>query len=601
MEGETAVKQMYGHETLGQGYIRLLILDPAAAFDDTIECHLETHELSPNLTYNALSYVWGDATDTKDITVAGQVWPVTVNLESALRHFRNRSEKCVLWVDALCINQANLAERSIQVQQMTWVYFRASRVLVWLGDSTEHTGRAIDALHFMARAIKEWNDSSTCYFCSEDQNLRNEFGDDIFERYVELVRSPWWSRLWTLQESLLNANPYFFRGSFTFDLNELYLLYYVSDSCKYWHPEIGSIVVTTSPTFEGKASLQLTRDNWQLCQPTGIQPYMALDKLLLYSRTRESTDPRDKLFGLGIFFSELLDWDLLDYSLSPSEVFTMVQLEIMDASRSLDILSAVTPNNMNQDRTWMVDWAYKWPDISHVYASLTRVSNISNCSAGGNKFTCPELITSKTLAFSGHIIDRIRVTGTEYNTDYHILTILRTWARELCLQLHGEDFTILLQTIFVSCYFKHAPPPHPFTPEFVSKVVERLQHLISSGIMEEPKCPNDPLHPLHYQVTFPIFLRRPFITERGYIGFAPASAQPRDLICVLCGGKALYVIREATDEGPLSDQEAAFSFPEFRGPRYKLVGDAYIEGLMQGEGMEMLDEAEAKEQTIMLI
>jgi hypothetical protein len=42
-----------------------------------------------------------------------------------------------LWIDAICINQADLDERKQQVQLMRDVYSGASRVVVWLREKVK--------------------------------------------------------------------------------------------------------------------------------------------------------------------------------------------------------------------------------------------------------------------------------------------------------------------------------------------------------------------------------------------------------------------------------------------------------------------------------
>jgi hypothetical protein len=61
-------------------------------------------------------------------------------------------------LDAVCINQANLAEREFQIAAMRSVYASASRILVWLGLASEASSRRpplqstplliLNALHF---------------------------------------------------------------------------------------------------------------------------------------------------------------------------------------------------------------------------------------------------------------------------------------------------------------------------------------------------------------------------------------------------------------------------------------------------------------------
>jgi hypothetical protein len=46
---------------------------------------------------------------------------------------RAADNDCVIWVDALCINQEDGKEEGIQVHKTKPIYARASRVIVWLG------------------------------------------------------------------------------------------------------------------------------------------------------------------------------------------------------------------------------------------------------------------------------------------------------------------------------------------------------------------------------------------------------------------------------------------------------------------------------------
>lgn len=75
--------------------------------------------------------------------VDGLEFDVTSNLEAALRALRSRGHKKV-WVDALCINQKDLTERSLQVLRMGIIYSKAKNVLVWLGPASKESDSAFD-------------------------------------------------------------------------------------------------------------------------------------------------------------------------------------------------------------------------------------------------------------------------------------------------------------------------------------------------------------------------------------------------------------------------------------------------------------------------
>jgi hypothetical protein len=83
--------------------IRLLVLYPGQQ-DEPIHCSLELHYIDELQTYEALSYVWGDASLTSPIYI-GPSWTkfdATTNLACALSHLRFHDKNRVLWVDALC-------------------------------------------------------------------------------------------------------------------------------------------------------------------------------------------------------------------------------------------------------------------------------------------------------------------------------------------------------------------------------------------------------------------------------------------------------------------------------------------------------------------
>jgi len=113
--------------------------------NDPIRCRLNEISLDDKtetaLPYEALSYVWGKPVGTRPIECAGGTLMVTPNCELALRHLRLARRERVLWIDAMCINQASAQEKSVQVPLMGDVYARATRVLVWLGPGNDETGR----------------------------------------------------------------------------------------------------------------------------------------------------------------------------------------------------------------------------------------------------------------------------------------------------------------------------------------------------------------------------------------------------------------------------------------------------------------------------
>ncbi|KAJ3486687.1 hypothetical protein NLG97_g6564 [Lecanicillium saksenae] len=87
--------------------------------------------------FQALSYAWGPPERTRRLFIDNRVLYITENLYLALRDFQRQSvASAYVWADAVCINQADLAERSAQVLLMGEIYHTAFSVQIWIGPST---------------------------------------------------------------------------------------------------------------------------------------------------------------------------------------------------------------------------------------------------------------------------------------------------------------------------------------------------------------------------------------------------------------------------------------------------------------------------------
>lgn len=105
--------------------------------------------------YRALSYVWGDATKKRPITVDGLHFMITRNLYDFLVQARVPLQRVSpYWVDALCINQADNEEKAAQVNMMGDIYQNCWQCIVWLGKEERDDG-VKEAFQFM-RLIEKW-------------------------------------------------------------------------------------------------------------------------------------------------------------------------------------------------------------------------------------------------------------------------------------------------------------------------------------------------------------------------------------------------------------------------------------------------------------
>ena len=129
------VRQVYHKLNATSSELRVLRLLPHEENLD-ICCELQTHQLDSCVPYEALSYYWGhlDSAPPYFVTLNGHIWRVTENLWRALFRLQRSSSVRILWVDALCINQSDVSERTHQVQMMGKIYSHAQHTIVWLGE-----------------------------------------------------------------------------------------------------------------------------------------------------------------------------------------------------------------------------------------------------------------------------------------------------------------------------------------------------------------------------------------------------------------------------------------------------------------------------------
>ncbi|KAJ0280720.1 hypothetical protein COL940_006040 [Colletotrichum noveboracense] len=113
----------------------------------TLSLKLRKVLLDDNETsYSALSYVWGSPIETQQIEINGRLFYITENLNDALWQLHRNGVDPWLWIDAICIQQSDLAEKTHQVGMMRDIFSNAATVYIWLGPGTEEADQAMDLI-----------------------------------------------------------------------------------------------------------------------------------------------------------------------------------------------------------------------------------------------------------------------------------------------------------------------------------------------------------------------------------------------------------------------------------------------------------------------
>jgi hypothetical protein len=172
--------------------LRLLRLRPASDEQGDIDCELvervfpEDSTAAP-LNYEAMSWYWGRGKQDQILRIhKGDnvfAFNISQNLKSALWALRRHNTVRQLWIDAICIDQANTKERNEQVPKMDIIYGNARSVCIWLGEGDEQSKVAIDFIK--QKVLQLWEFDKLI----EDRNMAEQW-----RALVLLMKRPWFSR-----------------------------------------------------------------------------------------------------------------------------------------------------------------------------------------------------------------------------------------------------------------------------------------------------------------------------------------------------------------------------------------------------------------------
>lgn len=171
---------------------RLLRLLPASSTED-VACEMQPFSLLDGRkpVYKALSYTWGAHPCEHEISLNGAIVCVRKNLYSFLLQMQveKRNRKSWFFVDALCINQDDTAERTYQVSLMGKVYTGAEEVLAWIIPEPFY--------------ITDDKKAPWYVYYDESEALVNVAEESLDDLKTLVLYNTYWSRLWIVQEALL--------------------------------------------------------------------------------------------------------------------------------------------------------------------------------------------------------------------------------------------------------------------------------------------------------------------------------------------------------------------------------------------------------------
>ncbi|KAF7505917.1 hypothetical protein GJ744_012452 [Endocarpon pusillum] len=324
--------------------------------------------------YTALSYSWSNSSTTElppdsdldplltNVIVCDDgLLRVTENAHAAISEMRWRGSAGLYWIDGVCIDQGNPAEKSEQVAFMGEIYKEADRVIVWLGPDEEDDRKAFEVIEDL-RGGHATNIRRLIYaymqknrFQDPDQYFQLSLAAAVIPIYSSLLAffaRSWFQRLWIIQEAVLAKSLWFICGGLHFDWEKLHRATELQGTLS-----IMQQIAPGETTTRGLFGLSLVRKIFELrttdvaarSLSSAANQEQRLGATLAYLmpafQNANTTDSRDRIYGplalacqLTGFANTLL---VPDYTQTVEHVFVTAAEYLLIQAPSLEILSLV--------------------------------------------------------------------------------------------------------------------------------------------------------------------------------------------------------------------------------------------------------------------
>jgi hypothetical protein len=337
---------------------RLLPHSDAASF---IHISLSPYRLSdPTLKFTALSYTWGDPSDKVKISVGGRETFLHVprSASEALTALRLHGKEKLFWIDAICIDQSNLQEKTSQVRIMGRIFARAFSTVIYLGPHTESSQIVFQEL------IEAENAPKVKTYWKKMVRDRAPPNGAVVQGLDELIQRPWFQRVWVLQEAFLSRNIWILCGDSMVPKEVL-------RECIFGYANVFLVTKQSAPfaLMADEAFMSIsTRPSWY-----------NLWRCLYDTRGSLATDSRDKLFALRALFAPLEENDIdsfvtefdkmIDYEKSLEEAFKTFALTLLQYI-GLWLLAGARHEHNRQMPSWVPDWSQNLPLHINLFTNL---------------------------------------------------------------------------------------------------------------------------------------------------------------------------------------------------------------------------------------
>lgn len=574
---------------------------------------LSMEDLTQPIWYTALSYTWGDPNPDTDCFMEcdGFELRITHSLDVALRQFRKTDHSISMWIDQICIDQNNQREKELQIPLMSKIYRYAINTVVWLGEASEGSDDAFELLKFIGTVFQLTVDAPPP---EEFERLSLPSSRDrIWKHLWDLANRPWFNRLWIVQECILSDNLWVMCGSTTIIWEELtngFANLMRSGLAEWLQSEHG----TAAPGEQtaGWDAVHVLSEERVHYHHFRKSVSLSLFNILARTRNTQASDPRDKIYGLlGICHAPGIEVSY-DSSNTMADVYHAATLTCLKGNTEYLLPNLCCVDHDESSRAGLPSWVPDW-SLSQQTSPLGFSTSAGAIYHAGGINAKASFSTGgpgdRELIVPGKLFDAVaRVSDVCTTPDLlacddddpqaanaHFLPWIELAQQQSCGGHHPYPslFDAFWHTLVAGADgegIQKSPPAFAEifsllldattgqSPTFADQTYSARQRRppgakgkLELANLRARRAPGRTYQEVRHALRRAVRNRRLCVTEKGYLGLVPRQAGIGDRVCVLVGCHVPFVVREEAD-GPEE--------------RFRLVGECYVHGVMDGEVME---------------
>ncbi|KAI0436599.1 heterokaryon incompatibility protein-domain-containing protein [Xylaria telfairii] len=619
----------FTYTALSAGEIRLLF---SSVQQDRLVWTLKAVQLRHEgsqapIAFDALSYTWGDQGLTFPFICNNQELRIHKNLRDALPYLARRRSTLPIWIDAICIDQSNSVEKFSQIRMMHSIYRQATQTWIWFGCGADYIKEAIKLLPEVGRIGEELE--------TQKRKSGNEFTKDsttlpsasspIWKPVRKLTQNKWFDRLWVVQEAALSKRIRVLYENDEIDWEVLEKAVYHGWNI-YSNPTHQSVFKDDFPIDFTNDTVFIVRKLVQSPDVKAPWSNNLLSFLRITADMSQCFDPRDRVFGhLGLITEDQLHQLGLDDGMPLEELYMrLTHFLLSNGSQSYqnwwDILQIATATDkMPGLPSWCPDyhtWGQRPYGIRNTeepvylrewrYYRAARATSYSQPSTNFRELKVRGKIFDLVKRTYPIIPDVFAVVESETSSPEELQQIIiafRDWERTLAtdvlglassnlpddptseLGLHDKHRLKVTVDGYWRTLFGNIPKDGDYIINYES--FRSFRSILNQFALQESGVEDLFIRMPNFKVlrtmTRTLKGRRLFCTVHGGFGFGPKGTQVNDQVCVLNNALTTHLLRRSSKTK--------------RRKTFKLIGDAYFHGMMDGQ----IESLGLEEQDIVLV